>query len=115
MPIKIKISPKMIYDRRIKKLLVLFFIFFFWACTQNRFPELVIAEEDMVADCMYMDTISETSDPGKFMADFNKYRKYYEGELKVLERASYLGATHVVWVYNYPIGSSASAFWCESE
>ena len=104
MPIKIKISPKMIYGHPRTKLLVLFLVFFFWACTQNRFPDLVIAEEEMVADCMYMDTISETSDPGKIMANFNKYRKYYDGELKVLERASYLGATHVVW---------ASAFWCE--
>lgn len=76
---------------------------------------MVIAEEEMVEDCIYMDTISETSDPGKFMADFNKYRTYYDGELKVLERVSYLGATHVVWVYNYPIGSSASAFWCEKK
>lgn len=81
------------------------------ACTQNRFPNLLIAEESMVRTCDYLDTISETSDPGKPITSY-KYYKYYDGELKVLERADNMGATHVVWLYNYPVGSSASAYRC---
>ncbi len=82
------------------------------ACTQNRFPNLVIAEEGMVNPCHYLDTISEISDPGKPVINY-KYYKYYDGELKVLERAYNMGATHLVWIYNYAIGSSGSAYRCE--
>ena len=81
------------------------------ACTQNRFPNLVVAEAGMVRDCQYIDTISETSDPGKFVTDYHLTR-YYDGELKVLERANNMEATHVVWLYNHPIGSAASAYRC---
>ena len=81
------------------------------ACSQNRFPNLLIAEESMVNTCDYLDTISETSDPGKPITNY-KYYKYYDGELKVLEHADNMGATHLVWLYNYPMGSSASAYRC---
>ena len=37
---------------------------------------------------------------------------YYDGELKVLQRANNMEATHIVWLYNYPIGSAASAYRC---
>ena len=93
------------------KWIILLAIPFFVACTQNRFPNLVIAEEGMINTCDYLDTISETSDPGKPVTSY-KYYKYYDGELKVLERADNMGATHLVWLYNYPIGSSASAYRC---
>jgi hypothetical protein len=82
------------------------------ACTQNRFPNLVIAEEGMVNTCHYLDTISETSDPGKSITNY-KYYKYYDGELKVLERADHMGATHLVWLYNHAVGSSGSAYRCD--
>ncbi len=94
-----------------KKWMVFIFIPFFVACAQNRVPNLVIAEEGMVGTCEYLDTISETSDPGKPITNYKHY-KYYDGELKVLERADNIGATHLVWLYNYPIGSSASAYRC---
>ncbi len=80
-------------------------------CTNNRFPNLFVAEQKMVQDCQYLDTISETSDPGKFVTNY-QFVKYYDGELKVLERANNTAATHIVWMYNYPIGSSASAYRC---
>ena len=81
------------------------------ACTQNRFPNLVITEEGMVNACHYLDTISEISDPGKPLTNY-KYYKYYDGELKVLERADHMGATHLVWLYNHAFGSSGSAYRC---
>ena len=80
-------------------------------CTKTQFPELLVAEEKMMQDCKYLDTISETSDPGKFVTSY-QFVKYYDGELKVLERANNMEATHIVWMYNHPIGSSASAYSC---
>jgi hypothetical protein len=91
--------------------MIFFILFFLCCCTQNRFPKLAVAEEEMVQTCQYIDTISETSDPGKFVT--SKYAKFYDGELKVLERADNLGATHIVWLYNYRIGSSASVYRCD--
>jgi len=65
----------------------------------------------MVRNCSYLDTISEVSDPGKMIFP-SKLSNPYDGELKVLERASNMGASHIVWMYNYPFGSSASAYRC---
>ena len=81
------------------------------ACPKNRFPNLAVAEEAMVNNCKYLATISETSDPGKFVTDYH-LAQFYDGELKVLERAENMGSTHIVWLYNHPIGSSASAYRC---
>ena len=90
---------------------VLLMILVFSACTGNRFPDLVVAEEDMVSNCQYLATISEISDPGKFVTDYHLAR-FYDGELKVLERAENMKSTHIVWLFNHPIGSSASAYRC---
>ena len=65
----------------------------------------------MVYECSYLDTISEISDPGKMIFP-SKYANPYGGELRVLERANRMGASHIVWMYNYPFGSSASAYRC---
>ena len=80
-------------------------------CAKNRFATLSVAEELMVQDCRYLDTISEISDPGKFITN-SQFVKYYDAELKVIERANNMAATHIVWMYNHPIGSSASAYQC---
>jgi len=80
-------------------------------CKNYRFPNLVVSEENMVRDCQYLDTISESSDPGKFVTNYQLV-EFYDGELKVLERANNMQATHIVWMYNHPIGSSASAYRC---
>jgi hypothetical protein len=93
------------------KFTVLFLFISLSACTKNRFSNIVSAEEGMVRNCSYLDTISEVSDPGKMVFPA-KYSNPYDGELKVLERVSNMGASHIVWMYNYPIGSSASVFYC---
>ena len=93
------------------KCMILILILLQSACTQFRIPNIVTAEEGMVSECRYLDTISEVSDPGKF-AFLSKYINPYDGELKVLERASAMGGSHIVWMYNYPIGSSASVYRC---
>ena len=93
------------------KYTILILLVFLSACTKNRFPIIVSAEEGMVRECSYLDTISEVSDPGK-MTFLSKYINRNDGELKVLERASALGGSHIVWMYNYPIGSSASVYRC---
>ena len=80
-------------------------------CTKNKVPNLVVAEENMVQDCIYLDTISQISNPGKFVTDY-ELANYYDGELKVLQQASNMAATHIVWLYNHPIGSSAYAYRC---
>ncbi len=92
------------------KCLVLYAVALLSACTPN-FSNLIVAEPEMVQDCRYLGTISDFSDPGKSIFP-NKYGRYYDGERKVLERAYHLGATHIVWQYNYAIGSSASAYQC---
>ncbi len=81
-------------------------------CTKNRIPDLYVAEENMMLECEYLDTISESSDPGKFVTSY-QFVKYYDGELKVMERANNMAATHIVWMYNHPIGSSASVYRCQ--
>ena len=96
---------------KLTKYTIFFLFIFLSACTKNRFPNIVSAEEGMVRNCSYLDTISEVSDPGKMLFPA-KYSSPYDGELKVLERVSNMGASHIVWMYNYPIGSSASAFHC---
>ena len=93
------------------KWIILIGFFILSSCTNNRFPNVLVAEEKMMQECQYLDTISETSDPGKFVTDY-QYVRYYDGELKVLERARNMEATHIVWMYNHPIGSSASAYRC---
>jgi hypothetical protein len=93
------------------KWVILVVIISLFACTKYKFPNLVVAEAGMVRDCQYIDTISEISDPGKFVTDYH-FAKYFDGELKVLERADNMEATHIVWLYNHPIGSAASAYRC---
>jgi hypothetical protein len=92
--------------------IILFGIALISGCPKNRFPDLYVAEENMMLECEYLDTISESSDPGKFVTSY-QFVKYYDGELKVIERANNMAATHIVWMYNHPIGSSASVYRCQ--
>lgn len=85
---------------------------FLSGCSEHRFPNIITAGERMVHKCRYLDTISEVTDPGEIVF-FANYSNPYKGELKVLRRASNMGASHIVWLYNYPIGSSASAYHCD--
>ena len=64
----------------------------------------------MVQDCHYIETLAENSDPGRLLP---KYR-FSDAEQTVLHRADRLGATHIVWVYNYPrMGSAAEVYQCD--
>ena len=91
----------------IKMLVWLVGILFFLGCNKT-IPAVKIAEEPMVKDCAYVATLSETKDPGRRL---DNYRPS-EHQAEVLERAANLGATHVVWVYDFQIGSAAVAYRC---
>jgi len=91
-----------------KKLIWIISIVFIAACTKT-LPAVKIAEEPMVQDCAFVATLSETTDPGRML---DNYRRP-EHQDEVLERAANLGATHVVWVYDYRIGSAAVAYRCD--
>ena len=63
----------------------------------------------MVVACVYLDTLSENADMGKVQL----HPKYtYDAQERVIHRAVKLGATHIVWLYNYPQGSAAQAYQC---
>ncbi len=91
-----------------KKLLWIFSAFYIAACTKT-IPAVKVAEESMVQGCEIVATISETTDPGR---PLDNYRPA-EHEDRVLERAANLGATHIVWVYDYRMGSAAVAYRCD--
>ena len=90
-----------------KKLLWLISAIFITACVKT-LPAVKVAEEAMVQDCELVATISETTDPGRIL---DNYRPTEHQDV-ILQRAANLGATHIVWVYDYRIGSSASAYRC---
>jgi hypothetical protein len=77
------------------------------ACMKT-IPAVKVAEESMVQDCEYVTTLSETADPGK---SFYNYLSR-ESQDKILTRAANLRATHIVWVYDYRMGSAAIAYRC---
>jgi hypothetical protein len=78
------------------------------ACLQT-LPAVKVAEEPMVKDCEFVATISETTDPGRILDNYRPPQH----QNKVLQRAANLGATHIVWVYDYRMGSSAIAYRCD--
>jgi hypothetical protein len=92
----------------IKKLIWFSSILFIAACAKT-IPAVKIAEEPMVQDCAYIATLSETTDPGRRL---DNYRPS-EHQDEVLERAANLGATHIVWLYDFRIGSAAVAYRCD--
>ena len=91
-----------------KKLLVIISGFMLAACIKT-LPAVKVAEETMVRDCAYVETISETIDSGKLWAN----HRHNESQNEILRRAGNLGATHIVWVYNYRMGSAAIAYRCD--
>lgn len=81
-----------------------------WTGCMSKAPYTVsVAEEKTVAHCTYIDTISENSDMGALQIS-PKFT--YDARDKVLERAEMMGATHIVWLADYPFGSSAMAYYC---
>ena len=80
------------------------------ACTKFRArPSIAITEEKMVGGCVYLDTLSENSDMGKIQLH---PKHTYDAQELVIKRAVRLGATHIVWLHNYPSGSAAKAYQC---
>lgn len=96
----------------IYKIVALITLASIWACTTPEYQPMVVAEESMVHNCTYVDTLSELSDPGNIIIPFEN-KEYYGGERRVLARTNGLGATHIVWLHNLPQGSSASLYRCE--
>jgi hypothetical protein len=90
-----------------QKMIWIIMAIFMVACTKT-LPAVKVAEESMVLDCEYVATLSETSDPGKL---FNYYQPQATQD-KILMRAANLRATHIVWVYDYQMGSAAVAYRC---
>ncbi len=90
-----------------QKLLWLISAMLMTACIQT-LPAVKVAEEPMVRNCEFVGTISEITDPGRIL---DNYRPT-EHQDEILQRAANLGATHIVWEYNYRIGSSANAYRC---
>lgn len=72
-------------------------------------PAVKVAEAPMVEDCAYIATLSENTDPGRIL---DNYRPT-EHQNEILKRAANLGATHVVWLYDYREGSAAEAYRCD--
>ena len=77
------------------------------ACVKT-LPAVKVAEEPMVQGCDHIATLTETTDPGRIL---NNYR-LSEHQDRILNRAANLGATHVVWLYDYREGSAADAYRC---
>lgn len=90
-----------------KKTFWLIITVYLTACIQT-LPAVKVAEKPMVENCEFVATISETTDPGRIL---DNYRPA-EHQDEIMQRAANLGATHIVWIYNYRIGSSANAYRC---
>jgi hypothetical protein len=80
-----------------------------FACAGQPVTGVVVTEASMVRDCRYLETIAENSDPGKLFV----WWQNYDGQRKVMARASRLGATHLVWLYDYAPGSAALVYDCD--
>jgi hypothetical protein len=92
-----------------KKLVLLIAALCVAACMQI-LPAVKVAEESMVQDCERIATLSETTDPGRVL---DNYRPSEHRDV-ILQRAANLGATHIVWLYDYRIGSAGVAYRCEN-
>ena len=92
-----------------KKLLLSIAALFMAACMQT-LPAVKLAEESMVQDCERIATLSESTDPGRVL---DHYRPSEHQDV-ILQRAANLGATHIVWLYDYRIGSAGVAYRCEN-
>jgi len=80
------------------------------ACTRyHPRPSIAVAEEIAMDGCVYLETIAVNSDMGRVQL----HPKFtYDAQEQVVQRALKLGATHIVWLHNYPPGSAARAFHC---
>ena len=92
-----------------KKLLLLFTLVLLGACAQTKYPHLIATEAQMVQDCQYLNTFAYNADPGRLFYHFRDS----DAEQEILYRATVIGATHIVWVYDIQIGSAAELYKCD--
>lgn len=94
-----------------KTILIIFISLILGGCiASNRYVHIVRTESQMVQDCQYLDTIAESSDPGMILPKLRPS----DAEGSVLFRADRIGATHIVWVYNYQrMGAAAEVYRCD--
>jgi len=78
------------------------------ACMKT-IPAVKVAEESMVQGCAHIATLAENTDPGRILDNYRPPNHQDE----ILKRAANLGATHVVWLYDYRMGSAADAYRCD--
>ena len=79
------------------------------ACVKT-IPAVKIAEEPMVQGCEHIATLSETTDPGRILYNWRSSKH----QNVIIQRAENLGATHVVWLHDYQLGSAADAYRCDN-
>ncbi|MGD9173281.1 MAG: hypothetical protein PVF29_03920 [Desulfobacterales bacterium] len=91
-----------------KKGLLLIGVLFLVACFKT-ITAVKVAEKPMVQGCAHIATLAENTDPGRIL---DNYRST-EHQDEILKRAANLGATHVVWLYEYRVGSAADAYRCD--
>ena len=91
-----------------KKGIWLIGVLFIVACAKT-IPAVKVAEKPMVQGCAHIATLAENTDPGRIL---DNYRPTEHQDV-ILKRASNLGATHVVWLYEYRVGSAADAYRCD--
>ncbi len=94
-----------------KRIIPIFIIFLLGSCTaSSQYVHIQPTEARMVQDCLYLETFAENSDPGRLLP---KYR-FSDAEQTVLHRADRIGATHIVWIYNFQrMGSAAEVYQCD--
>ena len=91
-----------------KKGLWVICILFIAACMKT-IPAVKVAEGPMVQGCEHIATLAQNTDPGRIL---DNYRPT-EHQDEILQRAANLGATHIVWLYDYRVGSAADAYRCD--
>ena len=83
-------------------------ILFIMACMKT-IPAVKVAEEPMVRGCKHIATLSQITDTGRILHNLRPAGHQEE----ILKRAENLGATHVVWLHDYRLGSAADVYRCE--
>ena len=98
-------------NRAFSKFIMMMFLGLILGCSYfQKGPAVPIVAERSVQNCEFLETLAENSDPGKNMLN-PKYT--YDAQDIILMRAAAVGATHAVWLYNYPIGSAAMVYRCD--
>lgn len=75
--------------------------------------QLVVVEEQMAVDYIYVGTFAESHDPARQTPSLLiPYLDVTGCRRRVIERAAAAGATHLVWLYDYGTQAAAMAYRC---